>query len=159
LQERVFATGSGLAFKLDEFRTIAMQLVQSIDSRFLEANAAMKSIVRRDTEESYTEYLKRLAKSACTDEAILRRLYVQNRTLPQPIAGFNSALLLRKMIGAGTQSDKRRGGTPIILSFTLLSTINPLSACVLRRILESGSICSIEKSMPNRRFKHRLLDY
>lgn len=27
----------------------------------LEANAAMKSIVRRDTQESYTEHLKRLA--------------------------------------------------------------------------------------------------
>jgi hypothetical protein len=30
----------------------------------LEANAAMKSIVRRDTEESYTEYLSRLADAA-----------------------------------------------------------------------------------------------
>jgi hypothetical protein len=57
----------------------------------------MQSIVRRDTtEESYTEYLKRSAKSACTDEAKLRRLYVQFRTLPQPIAGFNSALLLQE---------------------------------------------------------------
>ena len=37
----------------------------------------MKSIVRRDTEESYTEYLKRLAKTAgleATDEATLRRM-------------------------------------------------------------------------------------
>jgi transposase len=32
-----------------------------IDATTLEASAAMKSIVRRDTEESYTEYLKRLA--------------------------------------------------------------------------------------------------
>jgi transposase len=47
-----------------------------IDATTLEANAAMKSIVRRDTEESYTEYLKRLAESAgleATDEAALRR--------------------------------------------------------------------------------------
>jgi transposase len=48
-----------------------------IDATTLEANAAMKSIVRRDTEESYTEYLKRLAESAgleATDEAALRRM-------------------------------------------------------------------------------------
>src|SRR5438477_91573 len=48
-----------------------------IDATTLEANAAMKSIVRRDTEESYTEYLKRLAGSAeleATDEAALRRM-------------------------------------------------------------------------------------
>jgi|SRR5450631_1639981 hypothetical protein len=48
-----------------------------IDATTLEANAAMKSIVRRDTEESYTEYLKRLAKAAgleATDEATLRRM-------------------------------------------------------------------------------------
>ena len=37
----------------------------------------MKSIVRRDTTESYTEYLKRLAETAgleATDEAALRRM-------------------------------------------------------------------------------------
>ena len=32
-----------------------------VDSTTLEANAAMKSIVRRDTGESYMAYLKRLA--------------------------------------------------------------------------------------------------
>ena len=48
-----------------------------IDATTLEANAAMKSIVRRDTEESYTEYLKRLAEAAgleATEEAALRRM-------------------------------------------------------------------------------------
>ncbi len=48
-----------------------------IDATTLEANAAMKSIVRRDTEESYTEYLKRLAETAgleATGEAALRRM-------------------------------------------------------------------------------------
>ena len=48
-----------------------------IDATTLEANAAMKSIVRRDTEESYTEYLKRLAEAAGLeprDEAALRRM-------------------------------------------------------------------------------------
>jgi transposase len=34
-----------------------------VDSTALEANAAMKSIVRRDTGESYTGYLKRLAEA------------------------------------------------------------------------------------------------
>src|SRR5207237_6156502 len=35
-----------------------------VDSTTLEANAAMKSIVRRDTGESYDDYLKRLDKDA-----------------------------------------------------------------------------------------------
>lgn len=48
-----------------------------IDATTLEANAAMKSIVRRDTEASYTEYLKHLAQVTglgATDEAALRRM-------------------------------------------------------------------------------------
>jgi hypothetical protein len=48
-----------------------------IDATTLEANAVMKSIVRRDTEESYTEHLKRLAEAAgvkASDEAALRRM-------------------------------------------------------------------------------------
>jgi len=48
-----------------------------VDSTTLEANAAMKSIVRRDTGESYTEYLKRLAEAEgvhAEDAAALRRM-------------------------------------------------------------------------------------
>jgi transposase len=48
-----------------------------VDSTTLEANAAMKSIVRRDTGESYTEYLKRLAEAEgieVEDLAALRRM-------------------------------------------------------------------------------------
>ena len=48
-----------------------------IDSTTLEANAAMKSIVRRDTQESYTEYLKRLAEAEgveAEDAAAVRRM-------------------------------------------------------------------------------------
>ena len=48
-----------------------------IDATTLEANAAMKSIERRDTAESYTEYLQRLAKAEGIDEkdeAALRRM-------------------------------------------------------------------------------------
>ena len=40
-----------------------------IDSTTLEANAAMRSIVRRDTGESYMEYLRKLAKQAGIDPA------------------------------------------------------------------------------------------
>ena len=117
----------------------------------------MQSIVRRDTEESYTECLKRLAKSACTDEAILRRLYVQNRTLPQPIAGFNSALLLRKMIGAGTQSDKKARWHADSFFFHAPLDYQPIVGLRASPDKESESICAIENSMPNRRFRHRLL--
>jgi transposase len=48
-----------------------------VDSTTLEANAAMKSIVRRDTGESYNEYLERLAEAEgvkATDAAALRRM-------------------------------------------------------------------------------------
>jgi transposase len=48
-----------------------------VDSTTLEANAAMKSIVRRDTQEGYTDYLKRLARAAegePTDAAGLVRM-------------------------------------------------------------------------------------
>jgi transposase len=46
-----------------------------IDATSLEANAAMKSIVRRDTSESYMEYVRRLAKEAgveASDEELRR---------------------------------------------------------------------------------------
>lgn len=48
-----------------------------IDATTLEANAAMKSIVRRDTGESYTAYLKRLAEKAGidpNDDAAVRQM-------------------------------------------------------------------------------------
>ena len=48
-----------------------------VDSTTLEANAAMKSIVRRDTGESYKEYLKRVAEAEgveAPDAAALRRM-------------------------------------------------------------------------------------
>jgi transposase len=48
-----------------------------VDSTTLEANAAMKSIVRRDTGESYDDYLKRLAEAEgvnTKDAAALRRM-------------------------------------------------------------------------------------
>src|SRR5260370_39335298 len=48
-----------------------------VDSTTLEANAAMKSIVRRDTGENYTAYVKRLAEAEgvdAKDPAALRRM-------------------------------------------------------------------------------------
>src|ERR1700716_3591219 len=48
-----------------------------VDSTTLEANAAMKSIVRRDTGETYNAYLKRLAEAEgveAKDAAALRRM-------------------------------------------------------------------------------------
>jgi transposase len=48
-----------------------------VDSTTLEANAAMKSIIRRDTGESYTTYLKRLAEAEGIEAkgaAALRRM-------------------------------------------------------------------------------------
>jgi transposase len=48
-----------------------------IDATTLEANAAMRSIVRRDTGESYMEYLRRLATEAgidSTDDNAVRRM-------------------------------------------------------------------------------------
>jgi transposase len=48
-----------------------------VDSTTLEANAAMKSIVRRDTGESYNGYLKRIAEAEgvdATDASALRRM-------------------------------------------------------------------------------------
>jgi transposase len=48
-----------------------------IDATTLEANAAMRSIVRRDTGESYMEYLRRLATEAGlegTDDDVVRRM-------------------------------------------------------------------------------------
>jgi transposase len=68
------------------FRWVLEQLAQSglikgktigVDSTTLEANAAMKSIVRRDTSESYMAYLKRLAEAEgieAKDAAALLRM-------------------------------------------------------------------------------------
>ena len=53
-----------------------------IDSTTLEANAAMKSMVRRDTQQGYDEYLKRLAQAEgaeAVDAAALRRMITNPR--------------------------------------------------------------------------------
>src|SRR6266404_111549 len=62
-------------------RLVEAQLLKGktigIDATTLEANAAMRSIVRRDTAESYMEYLRRLAKEAgidSSDDDAVRRM-------------------------------------------------------------------------------------
>lgn len=64
LHEEVFALVLSFAqkHKLLKGKTIL------VDSTTLEADAAMRSIVRRDTGEDYTEYLKRLAAEAGIDD-------------------------------------------------------------------------------------------
>jgi len=54
-----------------------------VDSTTLEANAAMKSIVRRDTRESYTAYLKRLAKAEGIDAKDAAALLRMDRKRPK----------------------------------------------------------------------------
>src|SRR5207244_6411688 len=46
------------------FRSLLKGKTVAIDATTLEANAAMRSIVRRDTEETYQEFLTRLAKAS-----------------------------------------------------------------------------------------------
>ena len=53
--------------KADQGRTIA------IDATTLEANAAMKNIVRRDNGQSYDDYLKGLAQAAGIENPDARR--------------------------------------------------------------------------------------
>lgn len=54
-----------------------------VDSTTLEANAAMKSIVRRDTGESYTAYLKRLAEAEGIDAKNASALLRMDRKRPK----------------------------------------------------------------------------
>ena len=64
VHEQVFAWVLGLAHKK---KLLAGKTVAT-DATFLEANAAMKSIERKDTGEDYKAYLKRLAKEAGIEE-------------------------------------------------------------------------------------------
>lgn len=49
--------------KLADTKQLLQAKTVGVDSTYLEANAAMKSIVRKDTGEDYQEYLKRLAQA------------------------------------------------------------------------------------------------
>lgn len=54
-----------------------------IDSTTLEAHAAMKSIVRRDSRESYSEYLKRLAQAEGIEAENTAALQRMDRSRPR----------------------------------------------------------------------------
>jgi transposase len=72
VHERVFARVLALAHEKDLLKGKTV----GVDSTTLEANAAMRAIVRKDTGEDYKAYLKRLAKEAGmenpTDEELAR---------------------------------------------------------------------------------------
>ena len=72
IHEQVFV----FVLKIAADKKLVSSKTVAVDSTTLEANAAMKSIVRKDTEEDYKEYLRRLAKEAGiedpTDEELRR---------------------------------------------------------------------------------------
>jgi transposase len=64
VHEQVFAFVLGVARE----KKLLRGKTTGVDATLLEANAAMKSIVRRDTGEDYKEYLRRLAQEAGLDD-------------------------------------------------------------------------------------------
>ena len=67
----------GWVLRLVDERGLLKGKTIGIDATTLEANATMRSIMRRDSGESYTEYLKRLAEAEgieAQDAAALRRM-------------------------------------------------------------------------------------
>ena len=64
IHEQVFAFVLSIARK----KKLLRGKTTGVDATLLEANAAMKSIVRRDTGEDYKEYLRRLAQEAGIDD-------------------------------------------------------------------------------------------
>jgi len=69
-----------------------------VDASTMEANAALRNIVRRDTGEGYREMLEHLAR----DNVHKRYLF--------HVAGHNLSLLMRHLIGAGTPKEAVAGG-------------------------------------------------
>ncbi len=63
-----------------------------IDSTTLEANAAMKSIVRRDTQQGYDEYLKRLAQAEGAKRAMQRRCGAWTASGPRECGTRNGSI-------------------------------------------------------------------
>jgi transposase len=68
LGAEVFEGVFQLVLKVVEKKGLLRGRVLGIDSTYLRADASMKSIVRRDTGESYAEYLKRLARGEGIEE-------------------------------------------------------------------------------------------
>jgi transposase len=83
----------------------------------MEANVAMRSIRRRDTDESYRTMLTRMAEasevatpSAAELKQCLHRTHLRGRENVQKryfvhVAGYNLGLVVRQLIGAGTPKE------------------------------------------------------
>jgi transposase len=71
----------------------------AIDATTLEANAAMKSIVRRDNEQPYNEYLKGLAKAAGMENPTPEELARMDRKRKKRVPTRNGKALPIRMRG------------------------------------------------------------
>jgi transposase len=79
VHERVFV----FVLKLAEERGLLAGRTVAVDSTLLEANAAMRAIVRKDTGEGYRDYLKRLAAEAGVTEPTAEDLRRLDRKRPK----------------------------------------------------------------------------
>ena len=82
LDEETHQAVFGFVLKQVARRGLLKGKTVGIDATTLEANAAMKSIVRRDTAESYMDYLRRLAAAAgidAEDDAAVRQMDRQRK--------------------------------------------------------------------------------
>ena len=75
----------GIAWRVAE-RGLLKGKTIGIDATTLEANAAMRSIMRRDSGESYTEYLKRLAKAEGIEAQDAAALQKMDRCRPKKMS-------------------------------------------------------------------------
>jgi transposase len=85
----------------------------AVDATTLEANAAMKSIVRRDTGDNWNEYLRELAKEAGIEEPTDEDLKARIRSLngPGSLRGRRAASCQRAWLSRGLPTSQA-GGTP-----------------------------------------------
>jgi transposase len=104
-----------------------------VDGTTLEANAAMRSIVRRDTGEGYQEFLTKLAKESGIetptreDLARLDKKRKNKRTIIHA-AGFNIGLLMR--VSYGLRKPRSGSGVVRALILAAISGLERLGALV-----------------------------
>src|SRR5437879_6416360 len=97
----------------------------AIDATTLEANAAMRSIVRRGTGESYDQFLRGLAKASGIH-----------------VGAFNLSLILRKLLGAGPPREWKSRFGRLVLTLYLLFTCRISQKRLCRsRISASAAKC------------------
>ena len=93
-----------------------------IDASTMEANAALRAIVRRDSGEGYREMLKRLA----VESGGMRRAWLRGRGNLHKrylvhVAGCDLGLIMRLLVGAGTPRGSLAGASAYLLT---LATAN-----------------------------------